>query len=123
MLVDNAGSSVALDAADRDVVETLERQPEVNGHRQNSRQRAQQETLEAADSLTGFVPALASMEGLSTPPYLLYKMIGFDALHVRWSACLFVSGAAQGAELPVLRSLRAIRLTTCAVVLFLLFPG
>lgn len=35
------------------------------------------------DSLTGFVPALAAMDGLSTSPYLVYKMVGFDALHVR----------------------------------------
>lgn len=86
VLVDVAGSSEALDSSDRDVVETLERQLEVDGHRQHNRQRARQETLEASDSLTGFVPALAAMEGLSTSPYLLYKMIGFDALHVRWFA-------------------------------------
>lgn len=86
VLVDVAGSSEALDSSDRDVVETLEHQLEVDGHRQHNRQRARQETLEASDSLTGFVPALAAMEGLSTSPYLLYKMIGFDALHVRWFA-------------------------------------
>lgn len=86
VLVGVAWSSEALSAAERDVVETLERQLEVDGLRQSSRQRARQETLEASDSLTGFVPALAAMEGLFTSPYLLYKMIGFDALHVRWLA-------------------------------------
>ncbi|KAK1866489.1 hypothetical protein I4F81_009007 [Pyropia yezoensis] len=82
VMVDVAGSSEALDAAGRDVVETLERQLEASGHRQHGRSRARREDLEAVDSLTGFVPALAAMEGLSTSPYLLYKMIGFDALHV-----------------------------------------
>lgn len=80
---DVAGSSEALNAAERDVVETLERQLETAGHRSHDRERARCETLEAADSLTGFVPALAAMDGLSTSPYLLYKMVGFDALHVR----------------------------------------
>lgn len=81
--VDVAGSSEALSATERDVVETLERQLEAAGHRSNNRERARCETLEAVDSLTGFVPALAAMDGLSTSPYLLYKMVGFDALHVR----------------------------------------
>lgn len=80
--VDVAGASEALNAADRDVVETLERQLEASGQRQHGRQQARREDLEAVDSLTGFVPALAAMESLSTSPYLLYKMIGFDALHV-----------------------------------------
>lgn len=83
--VDCMGAGEALSAADRDVVETLERQLEAFGHRQHNRERARRETLEAMDSLTGFVPALAGMAGLSTQPYLLYKMIGFDALHVRCS--------------------------------------
>ncbi|KAK1867539.1 hypothetical protein I4F81_010046 [Pyropia yezoensis] len=80
--VDVAGSYEALNAAERDVVETLERQLEAAGHRSHNRERARRETLEAVDSLTGFVPALAAMDGLSTAPYLMYKMIGFDALHV-----------------------------------------
>lgn len=90
--VDVAGSSEALNAAERDVVETLERQLEAAGHRSHNRERARRETLEAVDSLTGFVPALAAMDGLSTAPYLMYKMIGFDALHVR--------SAVPGASVP-----------------------
>lgn len=81
--LDVVNAAEALDADERDVVETLERQLEVSGHRQHDREPQRRETLEAVDSLTGFVPALAAMAGLSTPPYLLYKMIGFDALHVR----------------------------------------
>lgn len=80
---DVIGTSSALGAEERDVVQMLERQLEASGHRQHDRERERRETLEAVDSLTGFVPALAAMSGLSTPPYLLYKMIGFDALHVR----------------------------------------
>lgn len=90
--LDVIGATEALDANERDVVEMLERQLEASGHRQHNRERERRETLEALDSLTGFVPALAAMAGLSTTPYLLYKMIGFDALHVRFngegSACV-----------------------------------
>lgn len=81
---DVIGGIEALDANQRDVVEMLERQLEASGHRQHNRERERRETLEALDSLTGFVPALAAMAGLSTSPYLLYKMIGFDALQVRF---------------------------------------
>lgn len=81
--VDVAGSSEGFNAAERDVVETLERQLETAGHRSHDRERALCETLEAAESLTGFVPALAAMDFLSTSSYLLYEMVDFDALHVR----------------------------------------
>lgn len=69
----------------RDEFETLKGQLEAAGHRQQSREQARRETLDAVDSLTGFEPALAALDGLSTPPYLLFDMMGFDALHVRWS--------------------------------------
>lgn len=87
--VDVAGASEALDASERDVVHMLESQLEVAGHRQHGRERARREMLEAVDSLTGFVPALAAMEGLSTSSYLLYQMIGFDSLHVREPVGIF----------------------------------
>lgn len=101
VMVDVAGSSEALDAAGRDVVETLERQLEASGHRQHGRSRARREDLEAVDSLTGFVSALAAMEGLSTSPYLLYKMIGFDALHVRWSPFECVCATVWDVHVPI----------------------
>lgn len=82
--VEVSGSATALTARERNVVETLERQLEVSFLRQHNIERQRMETLQADHSLTGFVPALAGMAGLSTPPYLLYKMIGFDALHVRF---------------------------------------
>lgn len=86
--VDVMCETEALTAEERDVVYMLERQLEASGHRQHNRERQRRETLEAVDSLTGFVPALSGMAGLSTTPYLLYKMIGFDALHVRCSLCV-----------------------------------
>lgn len=89
--VDDICSIVALTAEERDVVHMLERQLEAAGHRQHNRERQRRENLEAVDSLTGFVPALAGMAGLSTAPYLLYKMIGFDALHVRLSASIHLT--------------------------------
>lgn len=86
--VDVAGSSPVLDAAERDAIETLEGQPEASGHRQREQERARRKTLEAAESLTGFMPALAAMGDQPIPPYLLYKMTGFDALHVRFCAAV-----------------------------------
>lgn len=84
--VEVTGTSEALSARERNVVEMLERQLEVSFHRQRNVEGQRRETLEGDHSLTGFVPALAGMAGLSSAPYLLYKMIGFDALHVRSSS-------------------------------------
>lgn len=86
--VGNAGSSQALTAEERDVVTTLERQYETAAHRRQSRQRRRRLDLEAEDSLNGYVPALACMPGLSTPPHSLFRMISFDVLHVRSASLL-----------------------------------
>lgn len=73
----------ALSAKDREVIATLERQHQGFRMRRDRRQRAVRLALEAVDSTNSVMPALASMAGLSTPPYLLFKMVGFDILHVR----------------------------------------
>lgn len=86
--VRHAGSSEALNAQERDVVTTLERQYEAAAHRRQSRRRRRHLDLEVADSLNGYVPALACMPGLSTTPYLLFRMVTFDVLHVRLAAVL-----------------------------------
>lgn len=75
----------ALQANDREVIATLERQHQGFRLRRDRSQRALRLALEAVDSSTSVMPALASMAGLSTPPYLLFKMISFDILHVRSS--------------------------------------
>lgn len=87
--IDKAGSSDALTAKERDVVATLERQYEAACCRRQSLRRQQRTALEAVDSSNGYVPALACMAGLSTAPHLLFRMVGFDILHVRQSALLF----------------------------------
>lgn len=121
--MDVVGSVHALSAAERDVVEMLEHQLEVAGHKLYDRERERRETLEAADSLTGFVPALAGMAGLSTPPYLLYKMIGFDALHVRWPRTLRTRWwfLCLRSTLPVMGS--ALALKACAAYVQFLTEG
>lgn len=80
--VKEAGSSVALEAKQRDVLVSLDRQYEAAECRRQSRRKQQRAALEAVDSSNGYVPALACMPGLSTAPHLLYRMIGFDTLHV-----------------------------------------
>lgn len=73
----------ALRAGERAVVSTLERDHQGFTLRRDRRNRSLRLALEAVDSTTSVVPALASMAGLSTPPYLLFKMVSFDILHVR----------------------------------------
>lgn len=76
----------ALNAHSREVVAGLHRQLESFELRQQGRDRGRRLYLEAQDSSNGFVPALSAMAGLSTTPYLLYSMIGFDMLHVSWGS-------------------------------------
>lgn len=85
----------ALQAPDRAVIATLERQLRGFRMRIDRRQRAVRLALEAVDSTTSIVPALASMAGLSTPPYLLFNMVSFDILHVRSSACCCIQSSAS----------------------------
>lgn len=86
----------ALRAKDREVIATLERQHQGFRMRRDRRQRSIRLALEAVDSTNSVMPALASMAGLSTPPYLLFKMVGFDILHVSsldgqaWTLCCSV---------------------------------
>jgi len=79
----DAGAAVAVTASDRVPIDALPNQLEAAEHLQRSRMRPRRVALEAIGSMTSFVPALAGMAGLATEPFLLYKMIGFDILHVR----------------------------------------
>lgn len=72
-----------LSSVERDVISTLERQHQGFRLRRDRRQRSVRLALEAFGSTNSVMPALASMAGLSTPPYLLFKIVGFDILHVR----------------------------------------
>ena len=81
--VTQLGSPEALKATKRDVVFMLEKQLEAAGHFQYGRERQRRQYLEKGQSLNSYAPALAGMAGLTTAPFLLYKIIGFDVLHVR----------------------------------------
>lgn len=84
----DAGAAVAATAADRVVIDSLPNQLEAAEHLQRAQQRPRRVALEAIGSMTSFVPAFVGMAGLATEPFLLYKMIGFDILHVRSSHSL-----------------------------------
>ena len=74
----------AENAEDRNVINTLTNQVEAYEHTRRQRQRLRRVALGALDSTSGGVPGLAAMAGLGTAPLLLYNMIGFDVLHVRY---------------------------------------
>lgn len=78
------GGAQALRARERGVVATLERELDGFRCRRDNRMRQRRLALEAVDSSNSLPPALACMAGLSSPPYLLFNMIGFDILHVRF---------------------------------------
>mgnify|MGYP007064147959 CR=1 FL=1 len=77
-----------MDAADRDVVTTLERHLEAVHLSRTTKKRKRRVMLETESSINAFVPALAALGGLGTVPHHLYKMIAFDPLHVRWYSLL-----------------------------------
>jgi len=79
-----SGDPAALEAVERSAVETLKRQVESEAHERFQRQPQRRADLEAEDSAHSRLPALAGMFGLSSEPFLLYKIIGFDCLHVRF---------------------------------------
>jgi len=81
--LEDCGTARAVNANERQVLRTLRRHSEATRHRHFSRQSARLLELEAEDSLTSFMPAIAGMAGLSTGPNLLYRTIGFDMLHLR----------------------------------------
>ena len=82
--VDEAGAPAALSAEERNAVLTVERQLEGAAHKRYQRESVRRTELEAMDSAHNRVPVVAGMAGMTTAPFLLYKSIGFDALHVCW---------------------------------------
>jgi len=81
--VQDAGSVTALSSESRNALILVRRQLEAAGHRRWQRDAQRRLHLEATSSAHSEVPVLASMGGLTSPPFLMYKMVGFDALHVR----------------------------------------
>lgn len=78
-----AGAPAALKAAERNAVETLKWQVNAEAKERFHGQTQRCADNEDQDSAHNRLPALAGMFGLSTNPFLLYKTIGFDCLHVR----------------------------------------
>lgn len=83
--VDDAGSPRALDAQDRECLRMLKKQLGLCQRLPNGNPSCAADVDD--DSMREIVPALAAFAGLSTPPFLFYKIIGFDALHVRSLDC------------------------------------
>lgn len=82
-------SVTALHAKERDILNTLHPQLEAASHSQQRRERQRRLFLEKRDSVHCQAPALAAMAGLGTAPFVLYKISGFDVLHVRYQAVSF----------------------------------
>jgi len=77
-----AGAPEALNSEERDSRKCLDRQVEATKLRIEQRNPRRRLQLEKHDSAHSIMPALEGLAGLSTEPFLLYKMIGVDTLHV-----------------------------------------
>jgi len=78
-----AGAPQALEAADRDALVDVQDQVKASNLLLRRERPSRRLKLEKKHSAHSRIPALAGMAGLTTEPFLLYKMIGLDALHVR----------------------------------------
>jgi len=113
---DLAGAPAALKATERSAVETLKRQVNAEAQERLHHQTQSRSDLEAHDSAHSRLPALAGMFGLSTDPFLLYKTVGFDCLHVRGSrSVLWVCASHSAIESFLLMCSSG--LTSCLVLL------
>jgi len=87
--IELVGAPQALNAGERNVINTLTNQVESYEHSRRQWERHRRMSLGALDSTSGVVLGLAGMAGLGSAPMLLYNMIGFFVLHVRHpSSCL-----------------------------------
>ena len=89
--LDDSGSSAAVNAEERDALRALQSQWQAIRHRLRNREPARLLELKAKNSLNASTLEFSCFAGLSTAPFLMYKMIGFDALHVRFYAPLAVA--------------------------------
>lgn len=86
------GGPQALCSHERDAVQLLENQLEASRLRVQHRLSERRNHLERLHSMRSTVPALAGMAGLSSAPFLMYQVVGFDALHVRILICSWREG-------------------------------
>lgn len=80
--VNQTGIPEALRSRDRDVFRMLTTHLEAAGHREHQREGKRRDHLEATTSAQSALPDLAGFAGLSTSPFLMYKVVGLDILHV-----------------------------------------
>eukprot|EP00170_Pyropia_yezoensis_P005009 contig_20389_g5023 len=74
-------SPAALTSKQRTLLNTLHKQLQAFGLLQQGRERQRRLQMEKSVSMNSYPPALAAVAGLTTAPFLLYKIIGFDVLH------------------------------------------
>lgn len=105
----------ALNARSRTIINTLHEQLKAAGHLQHDRERQARLHIERASSVNSYAPALAAFAGLTTAPFLMYKIIGFDTLHVRFPLPLglrlcapFYCSPGDSAYLPQSANVRAL---------------
>lgn len=75
-------SPAALTSKQRTLLNKLHKQLHACGLLQQGRERPHRLQMEKAVNMNSYPPALAAMAGLTTAPFLLYKIIGFEVLHV-----------------------------------------
>lgn len=79
------GDVQSLSSLERDAVTVLQDQLEASRLLVQNRLTARRNYLEKLHSVHSVAPALAGMAGLSSEPFLMYQVIGFDSLHVRYA--------------------------------------
>jgi len=80
----------------REVLLTVDTQIEDVEALEDGAGAARSEQIESDTSIVAIIPALAAVHGLGTGPCCLYRIFGFDMLHVRavslWSVAFVASG-------------------------------
>jgi len=117
-------------AGARDVLEHVELQLDAVEALEDGAGQARLSQIEGDSSIVPVVPVLAAVHGLGTGPCCLYKIFGFDMLHVRWSRSCSVHVIALRVRVlewnngwkDVYCHLHMV-LTLSSVVLFLFVPG
>jgi len=100
--VATAGAPMALNANERDGQRDLEDKVEEAGLLLRQEHASRRLLIEKKHSAHSRMPALAGMAGLSTAPFLMYKMLGIDALHVSFQSaslsavCFFTATEVHG---------------------------
>jgi len=79
---DDAPTTAAIRAVDRNVIQTLEAQLEAAIVRRSDPRPGRRRALGQEHSALAFAPALGAVHGLSTGSRFLYQIISFDLLHV-----------------------------------------